>query len=40
MMLRGAGRHDCVLSSFKNLSGPLVPVFSAASWQLATQKGQ
>src|ERR1700681_2662196 len=33
MMLLGAGRHDCVLSSFRNLSGPLVPCFSAASWQ-------
>ena len=26
MMLLGAGRHDYVLSSFRNLSGPLVPV--------------
>jgi hypothetical protein len=38
MMLLGAGCHDCVLSSFRNLSGP-GPCFSAASWQLATQKG-
>jgi hypothetical protein len=26
MMLLGAGRHDCVLSSFRTLSGPLVTV--------------
>jgi hypothetical protein len=36
VMLLGAGGHDCVLSSFKNLSGPLVP-FSLqppGNWQL------
>jgi hypothetical protein len=36
MMLLGAGRHDCILSSFKDLSGPLVP-FSLqppGNWQL------
>jgi hypothetical protein len=26
MMFLGADRHDCVLSSFRNLSGPLVTV--------------
>jgi hypothetical protein len=26
MMLLSAGRHDCVLSSFRTLSGPLVTV--------------
>jgi hypothetical protein len=30
MMFLGAGRHDCVLSSFRNLSGPLVGVSPAS----------
>jgi len=35
MMLLGAGHHDCVLSSFRNLSGPLVSVCRLlANWQL------
>src|ERR1700692_3488793 len=36
MMLLGAGCHDCVLSSFRNLSGPLVPVSlqPPGNWQL------
>jgi hypothetical protein len=32
MMLLGAGRHDCILSSFRTLSGPLVAVSPQPPW--------